>query len=191
LAYLEFYAKWDIEAGYDYAQVSASVDGGSSWTALCGNYTGLGNENQAENEPLYDGVQSTWVKESMSLNDFIGETIQLRFHLVSDGFVRGDGFNFDDLKVLTIGTLNTSIRSNFEENISLYPNPTGGELNIDLGDEIAVNLEIQNMLGQSIRSASVSGQQLKLDVRDLSPGSYLIYFEDAEGRRWRKHFVVK
>ena len=191
LAYLEFYAKWDIEAGYDYAQVSASVDGGSSWTALCGNYTGLGNENQAENEPLYDGVQSTWVKESMSLNDFIGEIIQLRFHLVSDGFVRGDGFNFDDLKVLTIVAVNTSISSNFEENISLYPNPTGGELNIDWGGEIAGNLEIQNMLGQSIRSAFVSGQQLKLDVRDLSPGSYFIYFEDAEGRTWRKHFVVK
>ena len=105
--------------------------------------------------------------------------------------MRGDGFNFDDLKVLTIGTLNTSIRSNFEENISLYPNPTGGEFNIDLGDEIEGNLEIQNMLGQSIRSASVSGQQLKLDVRDLSPGSYFIYFEDDGGRRWRKHFVVK
>lgn len=190
-ANLEFYAKWDIEAGYDYVQISASIDEGSSWTALCGNYTVLGSDNQVENEPLYDGVQSTWVKESMSLNDFIGETIQLRFQLVSDGFVNGDGFNFDDLKVLTIGGLSTGIHSLHQESFALYPNPTSGEIKLDFGQDLEGILFVQNVLGQSVLSSAVSGQKLTLDVSDLQAGTYFIYFQDKQQRTWRKHFVIK
>ena len=115
-------ASW-FEKGYDFVQLSASLDG-TNWTPLCGNYTVIGNDNQDENEPIYDGVQSTWVKESLDLNDFIGENIQLRFRIVSDMFTRGDGFNFDDLKIRTIGESPASIRDLFSSAIRVFPNPT-------------------------------------------------------------------
>ena len=38
-AFLNFWAKWDIEAGWDYAQVLASINGSNAWTPLCGNFT--------------------------------------------------------------------------------------------------------------------------------------------------------
>lgn len=38
-AVIHFNAKWDIERNFDLAQIEASIDGGSSFTALCGKYT--------------------------------------------------------------------------------------------------------------------------------------------------------
>lgn len=38
-AVVQFHAKWDIERNFDLAQLEASADGGSTWTALCGKYT--------------------------------------------------------------------------------------------------------------------------------------------------------
>jgi len=68
-ANLTFQAKWQIEAGWDYAQVLVSTDGGSSWIPQCGQHTVIGNQNQAEDEPLYDGNSDGWVEESISLSD--------------------------------------------------------------------------------------------------------------------------
>lgn len=173
LAYLEFYAKWDIEAGYDYAQISASSDGGSSWTPLCGKYTTLGNSDQAEDEPLYDGIQSVWINESMSLNDFVDETIQLRFQLVSDGFLRGDGFNFDDLKVLTIGGTSTSIQETHLVS-RVYPNPVDEQLHVEFFESTKGELFLQNVLGQSISLGAVDSKAHVLDLSEVQAGTYFL-----------------
>ena len=98
-ALLTFYARWEIEPGYDYVQVFASSDNGSSWNPLCGKYTHPGNSNQDEGQPLYDGSQLSWIFEEISLKDFAGQNLLLKFQLVSDNWTTGDGFYFDDLKV--------------------------------------------------------------------------------------------
>lgn len=103
-AYLRFWAKWEIEEDYDYVQVLAAANGGT-FIPLCGLYTNPGTADQIENEPLFDGTQSFWVQEQMSLAAFLGAanvTLKLRF--VSDGAVRADGFYFDDFTVYTIDT---------------------------------------------------------------------------------------
>ena len=51
---------------------------------------------------LYDGKQVHWVLENVDLSSYLGQVIQLRFLLVSDGFVHKDGFYFDNFKVITI-----------------------------------------------------------------------------------------
>uniref|UniRef100_UPI002610DA90 M14 family zinc carboxypeptidase n=1 Tax=uncultured Dokdonia sp. TaxID=575653 RepID=UPI002610DA90 len=38
-AVIHFNAKWDIERNFDLAQLEASINGGSTWVALCGKYT--------------------------------------------------------------------------------------------------------------------------------------------------------
>ena len=42
-----------------------------------GKYTNLGvaDQNAADGEPLYDGFQTTWVKEEIDLSDYLGSTI--------------------------------------------------------------------------------------------------------------------
>ena len=71
MANFTFWAKWEIETSWDYAQVLASIDGGLSWIPLCGNYTHSGSINQDFEQPIYDGFQSEWIQETINLNDFI------------------------------------------------------------------------------------------------------------------------
>ncbi len=98
-AFLTFWARWEIEPGYDYAQVMASADGGNTWTPLCGKFTKPGNSNQDQGNPLYDGMQQNWVLEEISLKDFTGKNILIKFQITSDGFLNFDGFYFDDLRI--------------------------------------------------------------------------------------------
>ncbi|MGB9665598.1 MAG: M28 family peptidase, partial [Ignavibacteria bacterium] len=105
-AELEFDTQWDIETDWDYGQVLVSTNNGSTWTPLAGNYTNPGTGSfQPRNEPLYDGTQSTWVHEKMSLSNFIGQTIKLRFLLRSDGSIQNDGWYVDNIKISTYNTV--------------------------------------------------------------------------------------
>ena len=83
---------------------------------LCGQYTNAGDEAQMVGEPLYDGVQSEWVQETIDLSDFIGQQITLEFLLRSDGFVEGDGFYFDNIAVNSISKgISSSTQINLKE----------------------------------------------------------------------------
>ena len=99
-AYITFNAKWDIEEGYDFAQVFASTTG-TSWTSLVGENmsVGTGNGMQPQGEFGYDGT-SDWVEDHLELDQFVGNPyVWLKFRLSSDTYVEGDGFIFDNLAV--------------------------------------------------------------------------------------------
>ena len=102
-AQITFYAKWNIEADFDYIQFQVSTDGGTTWIGQCGNYTNAGtNANgsvQPNNQPVYDGIMSNWVMEEINLSDYLGQIIKVRFQLKSDGGTRKDGFYFDDFNI--------------------------------------------------------------------------------------------
>jgi PKD repeat protein len=102
-AQITFYAKWNIEADFDYVQFQVSTDGGTTWIGQCGNYTNAGtNANgsvQPNNQPVYDGIMSNWVMEEINLSDYLGQIIKVRFQLKSDGGTRKDGFYFDDFNI--------------------------------------------------------------------------------------------
>jgi hypothetical protein len=103
-AMVKFYAKWNLEADYDFVQFQVSTDGGTTWIGQCGNYTVPGtNANgsvQPNNQPVYEGVRSLWVMEEINLSDYLGQIIKLRFQLKSDGGTTADGYYFDDFQVL-------------------------------------------------------------------------------------------
>ncbi len=103
-AMVSFYAKWNVEADYDFVQFQVSTDGGTTWIGQCGNYTVPGtNANgsvQPNGQPVYEGVQSAWVLEEINLSDYLGQVIKFRFQLRADGGVTADGFYFDDFKIM-------------------------------------------------------------------------------------------
>lgn len=102
-AKISFYAKWNIEADYDYVQFQVSADGGSTWIGQCGNYTNAGTSAngsvQPNNQPIYDGIMTNWVLEEINLSDYLGQIIKVRFQLRSDNATRKDGFYFDDFNI--------------------------------------------------------------------------------------------
>ena len=186
---LTFWGKWEIEPAYDYVQLQVSTDGGSSWIPQCGLYTGPGSSNQDPGQPLWDGMQLTWVQEEIDLSDYLGQIVEFRFQLISDGGVREDGFYFDDFEV-TIISAPDGIGENFEDPFSIgqnMPNPSKGStfINYDLPSGIQkASLIITNSVGQIISNTSLNSvaKTIEVSTRDLSIGTYL-YFIEADGMR--------
>ncbi len=102
-AMITFYAKWGVEADYDFVQFQVSTDGGTTWIGQCGNFTVPGTSAngsvQPNGDPVYEGTQQSWVLEEINLSDYLGQQIRVRFQLRSDVEVTADGFYFDDFKV--------------------------------------------------------------------------------------------
>lgn len=182
-ASLQFFTKWTIEPNYDYAQVVASNDGGNFWQPLCGLYTSKGGPNQALDEPIYDGTQVQWVREKMSLNDYLGQIIKLKIHLVSDNAVNYDGIYIDDVvieKVLdTPLGLSTIKHTNFE----IFPNPADNVLNFVFSTEILnAQFEIYNSVGQlSLMGKLAANKNASIDISKLNDGIYLVKIIDSSG----------
>ena len=196
-ATLSFYGKWEIEAGYDYVQLEISTNGGSSWIPQCGNYTKAGSSNQAQGEPLYDGFQSTWVKEEISLSDYLGENILARFTIVSDGGVREDGFYFDDFEINVVYGTN-GIEELTENGLYIsqnIPNPANETTTINYilpqskGDAA---LLITNGMGQIIDKISINNlsQNVEYSTSALSQGVYYYYIESNGQRSLTKKMIV-
>jgi len=126
-AVLRFNAIWDIEARYDYAQISIKPLGTSNWEPLCGKYTKTGNSYQDFEQPIYDGFQGEWVLEEIDISAYVGQEVQLRFRAFNDGWTGLDGMYVDDIEVLVYELNNAPIAQDDVINIA-----TGETVNIDV-----------------------------------------------------------
>jgi len=173
-AELSFNTKWHTESGYDYVQVEISVDNGQNWTPQCGKYTKIGTNNHenATDEPLYDGLQESWVNETISLSDYLDNEILIRFKLVSDNSQRRDGFYFDDLKVNVLSN-NLDLSSIELNNISVYPNPVTDRFYINT-NLINYNISIYNILGKQIYRTIGNSGNTTINLSLLPRGVFLL-----------------
>lgn len=76
--------------------------------------------------------------------------------------------------------------SDSEDELSLFPNPVRGKLNIDYQREIH-SIDIMNMEGRML--IHTSGMEKSLDVSSLSPGSYFVVVK-GEKETIRKKIVI-
>ena len=160
----------------------------SAWYSvpLAGNYTVIGTEYQAEGQPLYDGFQTTWVKEEIDITNYVGNQIKFRFKLKADQGVTADGFYFDDLTVMVINESTTGMENQSALNQLVsepFPNPAkhSVQFNFNLPDNSQdTHLRIFNAAGQQVYSETLQNKQSKLTipVEDWTPG---IYYYRLEG----------
>jgi carboxypeptidase T len=197
-AWIQFKGKWEIEPGYDYVQLQASSDNGNSWQSLCGKYTVIGTQNQAPGEPLYQGFITNWVDEIIDLQDFIGQTIQLRFVFYSDGFVNYAGFNFDDFEVIRLNAQPVGIsQTTAKDGVRVYPVPAQDYLRIEFSKGLGLSqpeqlqLTVTDISGKEImtQNQTNSNGSVQLDIKDLSPGYYFLKTIFHEGNSVVKPFV--
>jgi hypothetical protein len=100
------YAVWyELEEDYDYAYLSVSADGGQSWEILrpshysSGDYGPAYNGRSTDRNDAIDG----WLKETVSLNTYVGQQIQIRFDVLTDGGITERGFAIDDIAIPELG----------------------------------------------------------------------------------------
>ncbi len=178
-ASISFYTRYNTEAGWDYVQLEISTDDGASWQPQCSNLTTTGNSNQAEGEPLYQGVLNDWTFEEINLSEYLGETITARFQLVTDGAVTRDGFYFDDLQ---INVLNAEVleveETAFAKAFSLYPNPVQNSLTIQSQIE-NYELQVHNILGQEVKNIKNITGNSTISLQMLGTGMYFVTLKTA------------
>jgi carboxypeptidase T len=189
-AELTFWAKWDIEAGYDYVEVLASTNG-TTWTPLCGKYTHSGSTYQDADNPLYDGTQDTWIQEQIDLSSYIGQSIKLRFKIKSDTNTNADGFYFDDLKVTIIdNTTEISENSrNINSQLNCQPNPCNNEILFNYTPTNSIlNLEIYNVVGEKYKTITLNptSKNTILNTTELPSGIYLAKLSNGKSVKFVK-----
>lgn len=183
---ISFFAKWEIEADYDYCQFQVSTDNGSSWTGQCGNYTTLGTDAngsvQPDNEPVYEGFQTSWVQEEISLSDYLGQVIRVRFLIEADGGVAEDGFYFDDFQVsYNLQDTSSSSLSEYAFDVKTIPNPANNQAYISLSKVVTDGaMKIYNQSGLLIHERTISEQTNKLTVNtsEFAQGVYHVFVEE-------------
>lgn len=188
VAVLNFFARWRIEAGYDYVQIKLSTNNGSTWTPLNGKYTQLGNYNQAPGQPLYDGIVNGWVREEINLSEYAGQDIKLRFTLRSDGNSVDDGYFFDNLAItiidVTTGIQNPDLTSGYFIS-EPRPNPAGDKTIISYSLPIATgstSLIISDLTGKQLQRIPVADPkgEMEINTSQLKPGLFLLTITQGE-----------
>ncbi|MEX1001023.1 MAG: M14 family zinc carboxypeptidase [Crocinitomicaceae bacterium] len=193
-AYVNFWAKWDIEDNYDYVQFMISTDGGNSWTPLCGKYTNAGSIYQDEDQPVYDGTQTEWVFEEIDLTDYLGEqNVLFKFQLQADQYETGDGFYFDDFALYTDGFDDSGTDEFTVSDLLIYPNPTTNTIHIKTDEQLHVKkIVMRDNLGKEIKRVSPVNQQIEIDISDLAEGMYFVTVITEDNQQiTRKVTVIK
>nr|WP_296067078.1 immune inhibitor A domain-containing protein [uncultured Actinoplanes sp.] len=104
---LTFKARYNIEEGFDYLYVRASLDG-QKWTALDGTVNGqpFGRDGANPPRPAIDGsTDNQWVDVSVPLSAYAGQNVYLQFYYRTDGGFSAGGFFSDDIKVVDGATV--------------------------------------------------------------------------------------
>jgi len=202
-AVLEFQTQWDIETDWDYGQVLITTNNGTTWLPLEGLFTNPGTGSfQPNGEPLYDGTQLTWVKETVDISSYIGQQIKIRFILRSDGYVTEDGWYVDDINLIVYEYVPTSTEliAAVEEYAlqQNYPNPfnPGTKIKYQLPESGFVTLVVYDILGTEV-AALVNENKLPgtyeamFDASGLPSGVYLYTLRVNNFTSTRKMLLVK
>ncbi len=176
---VSYQTRWDIEEQFDYVQFEISIDAGANWIPQCGKFTTRGGSQQAEGEPIYDGVQTQWVKEEINLSDYLGETLIARFQLVSDNGGNRDGFYFDDLEFSVINDPALGVDNAFAKAFSYYPNPVKDALFIQ-SSLVNYTTAIYNLQGQRVSAVITQQENAQLDCSALATGIYFVQLTQGD-----------
>lgn len=185
---LEFFARWANQPTSDYVRLQLSTDNGSSWINLAGRYTTL-----VGGQPAYTGNMGAWAWESISLAPYAGQSVKLRFSLVTNTSLRGDGFYFDELRVVEY---RDSLVSTVESAVSLpgvfsleqnYPNPFNPTTTIRFSVPSRRDLAPTSRDGQipnanfvSLKVFDVLGREVATLVNEVKPaGRYTVTFDGS------------
>jgi immune inhibitor A len=104
---LTFKARYNIEEGFDYLYVRASLDG-QKWTALNGTINGqpFGRDGANPPRPAITGsTDNKWVDVSVPLSAYAGKNVYLQFYYRTDGGFSAGGFFSDNIQVTDGGTV--------------------------------------------------------------------------------------
>ncbi len=76
-------------------------------------------------------------------------------------------------------------------NITVFPNPSGGELNLTMSQSGSVPMKIYNVLGECIQQNTVTASNFRIDLSSQPNGVYFMHLQTEYGRVIKKIFINK
>ena len=141
------------------------------------------------NEIFLIKTYSVWQNVFIDLNNFLNEE-SLRIAFV---FTNGNGNNLflDNIEFINTGN---STRPQFEDWVSIYPNPVSKYINVsfNLSQKQDVTVQIIDILGQvhrQLKYTQLLNETVQLDVRELSGLFFLIITES--NRRFIEKVIIR
>ncbi|NND06607.1 MAG: T9SS type A sorting domain-containing protein [Saprospiraceae bacterium] len=176
---------------YDYCVIEATNDRGNKWHAIEG-YDSRAEVrwlNAYEANPNMANEQLQ-IPRNFDLRDFFadGDTVFLRFRLVSDPFVEGWGWQIDDFQV---GNMAVDVE-NFDDDpgfqVVMLENPGSDLLRLRLRSEdpSTVRFSLYNLQGQMLQQQDlqVMGEYLHtMETATYAPGIYLLRVNKGAGQQ--------
>jgi len=102
-ATLQYKLWYHIETLWDYGYVMLSTDEGQTWTMLRTEHQTDENPHRTAYGPGYTGDSGGWLDESISLDEYAGHEILLRFEMITDDATLQPGMLIDDVHIDAIG----------------------------------------------------------------------------------------
>jgi hypothetical protein len=177
------YAQYAAEN--DRLKISVSTDCGNTWDTPIYNLAGAALATHA---PVGTGqytpaTSADWRHESVSLAAYAGQPdILIQFSGISN---YGNNLYIDNINV-TDGVTGVNLLTNAVNGVTIYPNPSKGELNVNYNFNQTQNLTItvSNVLGSTVKTFelnSVSSGILPIDMTNAAKGSYFVTIRSNDG----------
>jgi len=141
----------------------------------------------AANLSLHDG-------DSLTILTTKSRTVGDSFTLTAQGFPVGTNITYSTDTIansgykITLIVHSTTALENPKDNstISVYPNPTKGDVNISSSEAEIATIEILNLQGQSILRKNVRSTTTNINLNSLAPGVYYTKITTANGTKVQK-----
>ncbi|NQY06215.1 MAG: T9SS type A sorting domain-containing protein [Flavobacteriaceae bacterium] len=173
----------DGEAGSDNFGQAVELSATGDIVAV-GAFFNDGNGADSGHVRVYERVGNSWIQVGDDIDgESAGDNAGIEIGLSADGSIVGVGAwrnsdnGIDSGSVKIYGNASLSIENNaFGEDISIYPNPTFGTSNINLGNiHDQVELFFYDALGKLVNQENYHNiDKLSIDTQNYSSGIYLL-----------------
>ena len=113
--------------------------------------------------------------EEISLSDYIGQVIKVRFQFEADGGQREDGFYFDDFKVSY--NIDDAGIDELTMTSIVSPNPANTYATVSFSNVVAKgSVKVYDQVGKLVQNVAISEQTntLELNTTNLPQGIYSV-----------------
>lgn len=187
VAHQVYYDASDPGPYHDTLEVLVSTNCGATWSSVYKKWnTTLATTVPTSSNSEFTPTSNQWRLETISLSSYASASnAMIRFRSISD---YSNNLFVDDVN---ISGLTNITETELNEMISVFPNPTNGILNINLGfaDAGDVQVRVFNTLGEQvdlIRANNSVGGNYSFDLSDRTNGIYFVEISTAYGKITRK-----
>lgn len=179
---LVFSSKWFIEQNWDAGVVEISTDSGINWLNLSSprmtKGLGMKSSKQKEDMNFFEGNNFDYSVQTVNLDEYCGNIIQLRFGLLADKSGSYNGW-----------MISSALINKYDKYTSmaeLLPTESKHEnIIVHRGEKIIKIVEnlgggrfyLCNALGKTIASGSVSQDFIEIETSGITLGSYFLILE--------------